>query len=95
VGHTVLLKVKHGRLRIYDDESMVAEYEIPQATGQLLAQPRFYEALRQDLKQRRRKYQVPCRKARATLGLTSGLIHEMVQRRPLALYEALVEVAHV
>lgn len=95
VGKAVLLKITHGRLRVYNDETLVAEYEIPQATGQLLAQPRFYEALRQDLKQQRSKYQVPCRKARATVGLTSGLIHEMVQRRPLALYEALVEVAHV
>lgn len=95
-GKAVLLKIKHGRLRVYDDETLAAEYEIPQATGQLLSQPRFYEALKQDLEQRRRKYQTPCGKAKATQGLlTNGLIHEMVQRRPLAVYEALVGAAHV
>jgi len=96
VGKAVLLKIKDGVLRIYDDDRLVAEYAIPQGRGQLLAQPRFYEALRQDLAQRRRKYQTPCGKAKATQGLlTNGLLHELVQRRPLAVYEALLEVAHV
>lgn len=95
VGKAVLLKIKDGRLRIYDDETLAAEYEISQGRGQLLAHPRFYEALRQDLEQRRRKYQVPCGKAKATLGLSTGWLHEPVQRRPLAVYETLLEVAHV
>lgn len=94
-GRAVLLKITHGRLRVYDDERLAAEYEIPQATGQLLSHPRFYEALKQDIEQRQRKYQMPSGKAKATRGLTNGLIHEMVQRRPLAVYEALVGVAHV
>lgn len=95
-GKTVLLKIKACTLRVYDDETLAAEYAIPQTTGQLLAQPRFYEALKQDLEQRRRKYQAPCGKAKATRGLlANGLIHELVQRRPLAVYEALLEVAHV
>lgn len=95
-GRPVLLKITNGRLRVYDDDTLAAEYEIPPATGQLLSHPRFYEALKQDRAQRQRKYQTPCGKAKATRGLVSnGLVYEMVQRRPLAVYEALVGVAHV
>lgn len=95
-GKPVLLKIKHGRLRVYDDATLAAEYEIPQATGQLLSPPRFYEALTQDLEQRQRTYRSPVGTAKATRGLVkNGLIHEMVQRRPLTVYEAIVGVAHV
>jgi hypothetical protein len=96
VGRAVLLKIKNGRLRVYHDDTLVAEYEIPQAKGQLLSHPRFYEALKKDIEQMQRKYQAPFGKAKATRGLVSnGLIHERVQRRPLAVYEAIVGVAHV
>jgi len=95
VGQAVLLKVKADTLRIFDDDRLVAEYEIPQGRGHLLAHPRCYEALKQDIEQRRRKYQVPCGKAKATLGVSTGWLHEPVQRRPLAVYETLLEVAHV
>lgn len=81
--------------RIHIDDRLVAEYEIPQSRGQLLAHPHIYEALKQDLQQRRRKYQVPCGKAKARLGLGRRWLHEPVQRRPLAVYETLLEVAHV
>lgn len=95
-GRPVLLKIKYGTLRVYDDATLAAEYEIPDATGQLLSHPRFYEALKQDIEQRQRKYRAPFGKAKATRGLIkNGLIHEMVQRRPLTVYEAIVGVAHV
>jgi len=95
-GKPVLLKIKHGTLRVYDDATLAAEYEIPHAHGQLLSHPRFYEALKQDSEQRQRKYRSPVGKAKATRGLVkNGLIHEMVQRRSLAVYEAIVGVAHV
>jgi len=105
VGRVVLLKIKNGILRVYEDETLWAEYPIPEGNGQLMAHPRFYEALRADQEQLHRKYRLPAGKAKATRGLLKhGLIHETVQKRPLAVYEALLsamvdprheEVAHV
>lgn len=96
VRRSVLLKVKNGILRVYDDDTLAAEYRIPEVKGQLLSHPRFYEALKQDREQLKRKYAAPTGKAKATRGLVKhGLLHETVQRRPLADYEALLGVRHV
>lgn len=96
VGRVVLLKIKNGALRVFDDDTLCAEYAIPEGKGQLLSHPQFYEALKRDQEQMRRKYRAPWRKGRATRGvLKHGLIHETVQRRPLSSYDALLEVAHV
>lgn len=96
VGKPVLLKIKNGTLRVYNDDTLVAEYEIPETKGQLLAHPRFYEALKKDKEQMQRKYRAPLGKGKATRGLVkNGLVHELVQRRPLAAYDALLGVAHV
>jgi hypothetical protein len=96
VRKPVLLKIKNGILRVYDDDTLAAEYQIPEAKGQLLSHPRFYEALKQDRMQLQRKYVAPTGKAKATRGLVKhGLLHEAVQRRPLADYDALLGVRHV
>jgi len=96
VGKAVLLKIKNGALRVFDDETLCAEYPIPESKGQLLSNPKFYEVLKKDLEQMRRKYRGPWKKGRATRGiLKQGLIHESVQRRPLSSYDAILEVAHV
>jgi len=96
VGKSVLLKIKNGALRVYDDNTLVTMYQIPEAKGHLLAHPEFYEALKKDKEQQVRKYRVPTGKGKATRGLVKhGLIHELVQRRPLAAYEALLGVHHV
>jgi transposase len=96
VGKSVLLKIKNGALRVYDDNTLVTAYQIPEAKGRLLAHPEFYEALKKDKEQQLRKYRVPAGKGKATRGLVKhGLIHEMVQRRSLATYDALLGVPHV
>lgn len=61
-----------------------------------MAHPEFYDALKKDKEQMRRKYRIPSGKAKATRGLLKhGLIHEIVQRRPLSAYDAILEVPHV
>jgi transposase len=93
VGRVVLLKIKNGLLRVYDDDTLCAEYLIPEGKGQVMAHPRFYEALRADQEQLHRKYRIPSGKAKATRGLLKhGLIHETVQRRPLCVYDALLSI---
>lgn len=90
VGKKVLLKVKNGIIRIYHDERLLVVYRIPEGKGTLVADPRFYAALKKDKDQWKRKYKVFKRKAKATRGLLKhGLLHEKVQRRPLSVYEKL------
>jgi len=96
VGRTVLLKIKNGTLRVYDDDTLHAEYLIPEGKGQLMSHPQFYEALKRDQEQFRRKYRIPAGKAKATRGLLKqGIVQQEVQRRPLSVYDAILEVAHV
>jgi transposase len=96
-GHIVLLKIKNGVLRVYDDDELCADYLIPEGKRQLMSHPRFYEALKKDREQLKRKYQMPIGKAKATRGvLKHGLIHEMVQTRPLSAYDdAILGVTNV
>ena len=88
VGKKLLLKIKNGIVRIYDDAELIVVYKIPEDKGNLLADPRFYAALKQDKEQMRRKYKIPTGKGKATRGLLKhGFIHETVQKRPLSVYE--------
>jgi len=90
VNKQVLLKVKGGVVRIYHDDELLVVYRIPQGKGNFIAEPRFYEALKADREQVRRKYQSPPGKGKATRGLVSnGLRYETVERRDLSCYEIL------
>jgi len=95
-GHIVLLKIKNGSLRVYDDHKLCVDYLIPEGKGHLVCHPELYEALKRDKEQMLRKYRIPAGKAKATRGLLKhGLIHETVQRRPLSSYDAILGVRHV
>jgi transposase len=90
VGKKLLLKIKNGIIRIYHDDKLLVVYRIPEGKGHLVADQRFYIALRKDREQMKRKCMVPKNKGKATRGiLKHGLIHEMVQKRPLSFYEKL------
>jgi len=91
VGKKLLLKIKNGIIRIYDDAELIVVYLIPEGKGNLVSDKRFYAALKKDKEQMKRKYRVPTGKAKATRGiLKHGLIHETVQKRPLSIYENIV-----
>jgi transposase len=85
VGRKVMLKVKNGLIRIYHDQDLLANYREPQGRHHVVADPRFYEELRADKEQLRRKYGRS--KGKATRGLTIGSLWLDVHRRPLAEYE--------
>lgn len=87
VGLRVMLKVKNGLVRIYHDQDLLASYEEPRTKNNLLAHPRFYEELRRDQEQLRRKYGRA--KGKATRGLSRGSLWIDVHHRPLAEYEEL------
>lgn len=96
VGKTVLLKVIDGNIRIFFDDKLIASYPIPEDKGRMLGHPEFYQRLRQDKDQLRRKYRKPfLKKARATRGLVKEKLRIEVAQRPLSSYDkATWEVAN-
>lgn len=97
VGKKVLLKVKDGIIRIFNDDEMVAVYRIPPEKGITVSHPRFYERLKADREQNERKYRALLPgKAKATRGLLATGLHYEVMARSLSTYdESIREVAHV
>jgi transposase len=87
VGKKVLLRIKNGFLRVFDDDKELVSYRIAQDKGQMISHPWLIEALKNDKEQLKRKYQIPAGKGKATRGLLKdGLRHELVQRRPISEY---------
>jgi hypothetical protein len=88
VGKKVLLKIKDGTIRVFDDERMLVSYAQAEGKHQLVANPLFYEALRADQDLQRRKYGRA--KGKATRGLSIGSLFPQVMYRPLADYESVI-----
>jgi transposase len=91
VGHNLLLKIRDGILRIFCDDQMLAVYRIPIGRGRTLADPRFYQRLKDDQEQIRRKYHKPSGKAKATRGLIKNGLSVEVMQRPLSIYDQEVD----
>lgn len=89
VGKKILLKIKAGTIRFYDDQDLLATYQEPQEKGKTLGQPGFYERLLQDIAQRRRKYRRS--KGNATRGLSTGSLFPQVEYRSLAEYDRIIQ----
>jgi hypothetical protein len=89
VGLKIMLKVKNGLIRIFHDQDLLATYEEPATKRNLVSNPRFYEDLRRDREQMRRKYGRS--KGKATRGLINGSLWIDVHHRPLSEYEQLAQ----
>jgi transposase len=89
VGKRILLKVKGSTIRFYHDDELLVTYPEAQGKGQVVANPVFYEQLKQDREQNRRKYGSV--KGKATRGLVTSSLFPQVQYRPLADYEQMFE----
>jgi transposase len=89
VGLKIMLKVKNGLIRIFHDQDLLATYEEPATKRNLVSNPRFYEDLRRDREQMRRKYGRG--KGKATRGLVNGSLWIDVHHRPLSEYEKLAQ----
>ena len=85
VGRSVLLKIKQGVIRIYDDQLLLVTYQEAAGRNQLVGDKLFYEQLQRDQGQNHRKYGKA--KGKATRGLTTGSLFPQVDHRPLAEYE--------
>ena len=91
VGHKVLLKIQDGIIRIYKDDLLVVVYQIPPGKGITVQDPRFYERLKADKEQQRRKYhRFLTGKAKATRGLLANGLQYEVMQRSLTVYDQII-----
>lgn len=88
VGKKVMLKIKRGVIKIYDDDVLLASYMEPFEKHQVIGGKRFYSELMSDISQRDRKYKQEKRKT--TLGLTTNSLYPQVEHRPLSEYDRLI-----
>jgi len=86
VGQKVLLKVKDGCIRFYDDQRLLATYDEAPDKGSWVMNAPFTEQLLQSRKEHKANPYVKV-KARATRGLVDGSLFAQVANRPLSFYD--------
>ena len=94
VGRLLLLRVKDTEMRIFHDDRLVVTYTMPGGKGQLVQDPRFYAALRQDRDMNRRKYhsgKKPKGRAKLTISPVKPRYALEVAIRPVHIYDQVVE----
>ena len=95
VGKDVLLRVKEDQLRIFVGDVLLVTYTIPSGKGHLVSDPRFYQALREDVKMAARKYASAVRhkgRAKKTIGLVKPRYEmEAVEVRSPSAYDRYAE----
>jgi transposase len=88
VGHPVVVRLKDQTLRVYDGDTLIVTYPMPEARGHLVQDPRFYQALRADRALNARKYARPPKgKGHATISPTLARHPVDVSQRSLAEYD--------
>lgn len=85
VGKKVLLKIKRGTIRIFNDHDFVVSYQLAAGKHELVGNRLFYEQLRRDAEMLGRKYGRT--KGKATRGLVTGSLFPQVVHRPLTEYD--------
>ena len=88
-GKRIMLKIKNGTIRFYDDDQLLVTYKMPEGKHQLVGDRLFYEQLQRDRDQCKRKYGRI--KGAATRGLVTGSLFPQVMYRPLSDYDRLVQ----
>ena len=89
VGKRVMLKIKDGTIRFFHDDQLLVTYQQSEGRHQLVGNRRFYEQLKADTNQQKRKY--GRNKAAATRGLTNASLFPQVMYRPLSDYDRLAQ----
>lgn len=86
VGQKVLLKVKDGSIRFYDDQRLLATYDQASDKGSWVMNAAFTEQLLKNRKEHKANPYVKV-KAHATRGLVDGSLFAQVDSRPLSFYD--------
>lgn len=90
IGKRILLKIKHGTIRFYDDGKLLATYKEPEGKHQIIGNRLFYEQLKREQQAHRRAYGRG-KGAATTRGLTNASLFPQVMHRPLADYDLAVQ----
>jgi hypothetical protein len=93
VGNQLILRVKEKTMRIFDDNTLVVRYTIPETKGNLIQDKRFYQALRTDQQMNGRKYHNHRRgkgRAKCTISPQKQLYDMDVWIRPVSDYDQYV-----
>lgn len=88
-GKRVMLKIKDGMIRFFYDDQLLVSYKQCEGRHQLVGNRLFYEQLKADRSQQKRKY--GRNKGAATRGLTNASLFPQVMYRPLADYDRLAQ----
>ena len=87
VGKRIVVRLKEGRLRIFDGDVLMATHLQSPLKGRLVPLPGLREAIQADRRMNARKYDHRRRgKAKATLSPSLGRYAIAVERRPLEVY---------
>ena len=86
VGKKILLKVKDGLIRFYDDDRLLATYSVAPQKGTWTTDPMITHRILQ-LRQHQHRRAYGRIKARATRGLVNGSLFPQVLYRPLSVYD--------
>jgi len=86
VGKKVLLKVKKGRIKFYYDDHLLATYTEPPGKNQFIENPLFYQKLKNDKEQWRRKFR---NTGKTTCSPVNKTLCPQVAARDLREYEQL------
>jgi transposase len=90
IGKKVLLKIKNGLIRFYDDDRLLATYAVSSEKGSWTTDPAITEQIhRLRILQRQQRY--GRLKAKATRGLVNASLYPQVLYRPLSVYEQLAQ----
>jgi transposase len=90
VGKKLLLRVKDKDMRIFDDDSLIVAYKIPEGKGHLVQDKKFYQALRNDKEMNKRKYSHVKRskgRAKSTISPSKPLYDMDVEVRSTHIYD--------
>ena len=85
VGKKILLKIKNREIRIFHDQDLLVTYQEAEGKHNVVGNPLFYEQLKRDQEQIRRKYGQ--NKGKATRGLTTNSLFPQVEQRPMSDYD--------
>ena len=94
VGEQVILRVKDGQLRIFENHWLVVSYDMPSTKGNLVQKKRFYDALKKDMAMNRRKYHNGKKgkgRAKQTISPKKPKYDMDVEVRPISAYEEIMQ----
>jgi len=87
VGKKVLLKIKDGRIRIYDDDRLLITHSESGEKGRWITDPAIIDQILQSRRDHRPWQPYDNGKGKATRGLSDGSLFGRVEYRPLSVYD--------